>query len=57
MFGFPKFPGRFGFQHFTRPSAGHRRGPRMGPRPGAYGYTACFKCGDVSHYQYMCPKK
>ena len=32
-------------------------GPRMGPRPGAYGYTGCLKCGDVSHYQYMCPKK
>ena len=57
FFPFPNLQGRFGYQGNMRPPNNQRRAPRNGQRTGSQGYSGCYKCGDLSHYQYMCPKK
>ena len=49
---------RSGYPPLYRPPVSPRRGSgRPGQRYTGAGFTGCFKCGDLSHYQAFCDKK
>lgn len=51
-------PFRSGYPPLYRPPVSPRRGSgRPGQRYTGSGFTGCFKCGDLSHYQAFCDKK
>lgn len=52
------FPFRFGYPTLPRPPMIPRRGSgRQSQRFAGNGFSGCYKCGDLSHYQAFCDKK